>query len=359
MEGIQPYVHRILDRARWAPSGDNTQPWRFEVAEKDHIVVHGYDTRDHVVYDLDGHSSQLAIGALLETIGIAATAESYRAHVTRRPKTPESHCLFDVYFHQDVALAPDPLVSAIETRVVQRRPMSTRPLTKAQKTELADALPAGYQVIWFEGLGQRRRLAKFMFDNAKIRLIIPEAYEVHKSVIEWGKRFSSDRIPEQAVGVDPLTARFMRWAMASWERVSFFNTRLMGHVPLRIQLDLLPGLFCAAHFALLAPARLHWPDDYVASGRAMQRFWLTAARLGLFIQPEMTPVIFTRYHRHRLSFTATSKALSLLEGLSERLTNMLGDDAVETAFFMGRLGAAPAPRSRSIRHPLKRLMLNG
>ncbi len=42
----------ILDLARWAPSGDNTQPWRFEVRADGTIAIHGFDTRDHVIYDL-------------------------------------------------------------------------------------------------------------------------------------------------------------------------------------------------------------------------------------------------------------------------------------------------------------------
>jgi len=51
----QPVIEQILDQARWAPSGDNTQPWRFEIKGPLHVVVHGSDTRRHCVYDLDGH----------------------------------------------------------------------------------------------------------------------------------------------------------------------------------------------------------------------------------------------------------------------------------------------------------------
>ncbi|MHB1231458.1 MAG: nitroreductase family protein [Burkholderiales bacterium] len=357
MKAIAQHLERILDLARWAPSGDNTQPWRFEILGDEHILVHGLDTRDHVVYDLDGHASQLAIGALLETMVIAASATGRSAAIQRRPDTPETHLLFDVRFRPEADMTPDSLVPCIETRVVQRRPMSTRPLNAEQKQALADSLPEGYSVIWHEGFVQRWRLAKLMFDNAKVRLTIPEAYEVHKSVIEWGAQYSTDKIPDQAVGVDPLTARFMRWLMADWNRVDFFNNWLMGHLPPRIQLDLLPGLLCAAHFSLLAPAPLHNADDYLASGRAMQRFWLTAARLGLFIQPEMTPVIFTRYHRNGLSFTQKIKVMALVKELNGRLIEMMGTRDVATLFFMGRLGSGPAPWARSIRHPLEHLIL--
>ena len=62
----------ILDLARWAPSGDNTQPWRFAIEADDRVVVYGHDTRATCVYDLDGHPSQISLGALLETMAADA-----------------------------------------------------------------------------------------------------------------------------------------------------------------------------------------------------------------------------------------------------------------------------------------------
>ncbi len=352
-----PHLERILDLARWAPSGDNTQPWRFEVLGDEHVLVHGFDTRDKVVYDLDGRASQLALGALLETLVIAAGTEGRQARVERRPQTPETHLLFDVYFQFVPGLAPDPLARYIEKRVVQRRAMSTRPLSCEQKRALANSLPEGYTLNWYEGLAQRWRLARFMFDNAKVRLIVPEGYLVHSTIIEWNARYSEDRIPDQAVGVDPLTSRLMRWAMGSWARVEFFNRYLLGHLPPRIQLDFLPGLRCAAHFALSALSPLETVDGYIAAGRALQRFWLTATSLDLYVQPEMTPVIFTRYHRAGLRFTRQAQASGLVEGLDRRLQGLLAGQAIETLFFMGRVGAGAPPLARSLRRPLEQLLL--
>ncbi len=357
-QAIPDHLHRILDLARWAPSGDNTQPWRFEVLGDEHVRVHGLDTRDHVVYDLDGHASQLAVGALLETLAIAATGERRQARIRRIPDTPDDHLLIDVEF-DPAAGGADPLIDVIEKRVVQRRPMSTRPLTQAQRQALENALPAGFRVRWFEPLAERWRVARLLFDNAKIRLTIPEAFEVHRSVIEWGARFSADRIPDQAVGVDPLTARLMRWAMADWRRIARLNRWALGDLPPRIQLDLLPGLACAAHFTLLAPAALRTVDDYLDAGRAMQRFWLTAASQGLYVQPEMTPVIFSRYHRERRHFTQTAAAAAKVEDLNRRLAAMLAGESVDRLFFMGRAGDGPPPRARSVRRPLEQLLVSG
>jgi hypothetical protein len=353
---LPAHLHRILGLARWAPSGDNTQPWRFEILGDEHILVHGFDTRDHVVYDLDGHASQLAVGALLETLAIAATTQGRRAEIVRRADTPDTHLLFDVRLTPDDRVTADPMAASIEKRVVQRRPMSTRPLSAEQKAALGAVLPEGFQVVWFEGWARRWRLARFLFDNAKVRLIIPEGFEVHRAVIEWGARFSEDKIPDQAVGVDPVTSRFMRWAMASWARVEFLNKWLLGDLPPRIQLDLLPGCSCAAHFALLAPGSLQAIDDYLVAGRAMQRFWLTATSLGLFIQPEMTPVIFTRYHRQQRSFTRVDKAAGMVGRLNARLADLLAEQNLDALYFMGRIGAGPAPQARSTRKAVAALL---
>ena len=78
-------IHDILDLARWAPSGDNTQVWRFEVLGPDHVAVHFHDTREDTVYDFRGRPSQLSHGTLLETMTIAATAHGLRTEIARRP----------------------------------------------------------------------------------------------------------------------------------------------------------------------------------------------------------------------------------------------------------------------------------
>src|SRR5690606_6761336 len=69
-----PDIERILDVARWAPSGDNTQPWRFRIEGEDRVTVLLRDQSDDDVYDYDGgRPSLLSAGMLLETMRIAAS----------------------------------------------------------------------------------------------------------------------------------------------------------------------------------------------------------------------------------------------------------------------------------------------
>ncbi|HEX7982244.1 MAG TPA: nitroreductase family protein [Duganella sp.] len=349
-------LEQILELARWAPSGDNTQPWRFEILDARRLIVHGHDTRDHCVYDLDGHPSQISLGALLETMAIAASSFGLEMQAARRPEAPEARPTFVVEFAPARLPGADPLADYILPRSVQRRPLSRRPLTPVEKAALTASLPPGFGVTWLEG-GARLAAARLMYRNAKLRLTMPEAHQVHRAVIEWDARYSEDRIPDQALGVDPMTTRLMRWIMRDWRRVEFFNTWLAGTVAPRLQMDLIPGLACAAHFVLTAGQAPRRVDDYVAAGRAMQRFWLTATAQGLQLQPELTPLIFSRYVREGRVFSGKPGMQARAAGLARQGELLVGKQAWEQAVFMGRIGAGEPAAARSTRKPLSALLV--
>ena len=347
----------ILDLARWAPSGDNTQPWRFEVRADGTIAIHGFDTRDHVIYDFDGHASHIAHGALLETLRIAASGFGCAIKWQLRAESPDGAPVYDIRVMPEAGLAPDPLLPFIESRVVQRRPMQTTPLSAVQRQALVASVGGDYELIMLESLSERARVARLLWDNAYIRLTCPEAFAVHSQIIEWGVNFSQDRIPEPAVGVDPMTAKLMRWVMQSWSRVDFFNRYLMGTIAPRVQLDLLPALRCAAHVMLKARRTPQTLLDYVSAGVAMQRLWLTVAAQGLHLQPEMTPVIFGWYVRAGRSISTHPGIDQRAAQLTANLSALPGVGKADGLVFMGRVGQCATPTSRSIRRPLESLLI--
>ena len=349
-------ARQILDLARWAPSGDNTQPWRFEVRSADHIVVHAFDTRHHCLYDFGGQASQLSVGALLETVRIAASGVGQAAQITRRAGEPDEFPVFDVRLQPaEAGATADPLHAAIRARAVQRKPLSTGRIGAKDKAALAAAVGPNHRVLWFETRTARLRWAWLAARSAKIRLTIPEAYVVHRDVIAWGEQYSDDRIPDQALGASALSLRSMRWALASWRRVRRMNRYFCGTLAPRLELDLIPGVCCGAHFAIVS---LHPPagiDDQLAAGAAVQRLWLMATRLGLQLQPQYTPLVFAAYARQHVAFTASRAAMTRANEVRAALENLLGAEAAAAAVFLGRIGHGPAATSRSLRLPLDQL----
>lgn len=355
MSSIRSTLMSILDAARWAPSGDNTQPWRFEVISDQKVIVHGHDTRDHCVYDLEGEASQLSLGCLLETMAIAASEFGWAMHLQRQNQHPPERPTFEVTFNAAAGVLPSPLIDSIRRRTVQRRPLSTRPLTLDEKAALEAALGADHSVQWLEGRSQRWAAAKLMFKNAKLRLTMPEAYQVHSSIIEWGATESQDRVPDRSLGVNDATLRVMKFAMQSWQRVRFLNRWMAGTVLPRVQMDLIPSWACAAHAVIKANRQPAGIDDFVAAGQAVQRFWLTATRLNLQQQPEMTPLIFARYTRQGIAFTQDAASRESARTLADTFAQLVDSEA-ERCVWIGRIGEGQFATARSTRLPLDRLM---
>ena len=347
-------VEDILELARWAPSGDNAQPWRFRLLGEREFEVYGYDTAAHCVYDLDGWASQLAHGMLLETIVIAAARYGWVARIEVPDEDTTRPLRYRIALEAAQVGVNDALSNAVIGRTVQRRAMWPRALTARQRASLEEAaLPL--RVRWFESWTERTRIAALSTRNARIRLTIPEAYAVHRSVIAWHSTASEDRLPDASLGASAGLLALMRTAMASWKRLDRFN-RWTGTLVPRLALDFIPGLGCSAQLAAVGPRDPSTLADRITAGRAIQRLWLTADTLGLQMQPLYTPLVFARYDRSGRSFTSVSKAAKTASGVARSMDGLLGPDAGR-AVWLARIGPARRTRGRSLRLPLSKLIV--
>lgn len=323
----------------------------------DTILVHGFDTQRDCVYDFKGQASQISIGTLLENITIAASRYQLKTKIEPLENLKKNFSVgFKVQFISDTSIQEDPLVNYIEQRSVQRRPFNTRPLTREEKLALEQTIGKHYRIEWIEG-SNKNRMAWMLFKNGQLRLTLPEAFPVHQKVIEKGVKFSTNRIPDKAVGLDPITTFLMGWVMKSWGRVHFFNTFLGGTLAPCLQLDLIPGLACAAHFVLVANEKPTKVLDYINAGRALQRFWLTCTQLNLQLQPEVTPLIFSKYVAENIQFSQTPGLYEQAIKIKQKLEDLVGVHSVENAVFMGRVGSGKPAEARSLRLSLDQLII--
>lgn len=346
-------IDQILLAARWAPSGDNSQPWRFEVLNGETVRVHVATETASNPYDFRaGEPSLLSAGMLLESLRIAASEhgrgmeweveggeDPYRI-VARFPSCPGLH--------------RDALSTVLSQRSVDRRPYRPRPLTTVEKGALTEALGTELAITWHEARAARLAMARLGVLATDVRLRARETFAVHQQVIDWNKGHSTTGLPSEAIGLDRGTLTVMRWAMQHWSRMHRLN-RFSGTWAAALQLDILPGLASAAFFTLSAPAATapNRVEQLLRRGQAIQRFWLTAASLGLALQPGLAILIFAHYGAHAIPFTGEAALLTKARALSQRFDAVVGqptDDVV----FLGRIGEPrpSLPKIRSIRRPL-------
>ena len=301
----------------------------------------------------DGRAT-LAHGMLLETIAIAATKWGCATRIDLPDDDAATPLRYRVVLEVAPPVTKDPLASAIIERTVQRRSMWPRILAPGQRASLEKAAHP-LRIRWFDSWRERAQIAALCTRNARIRLTIPEAYAVHRSVIAWNSTTSEDRLPDASLGASSWLLAMMRSAMVSWDRLERLN-RWTGTLLPRLALDFFPGLACSAQLAIMAAREPAALADRITAGRAIQRLWLTATLLGLQMQPQYTPLLFARYARERRPFTTVATARAAASGIARDLDDMLGEDSAG-AVWLARIGPTRRVRGRSLRLPLSKLII--
>lgn len=356
----------ILDRARWAPSGDNTQPWRFEPLDERSLRIHldAPDPANPYEYR-EGEPTLLSGGMLLESLRIAARAEGWAMDWRLESGGPPWRC--HVVFTDAADAAPNAHrdLAALLLRSVARTSLGRTPLTADQKARLADALGPDLEITWHERLADRLTMARLGAMATDIRLRAPETFRIHRHVIDWHHARSPTGLPVGAIGLDRPTLAIMRWAMRDWSRMQRLNA-VLGTWTATFQLDLRPALASATFFVVRQRTRgeivrKRTPDPGAAAalrhGIALQRLWLAAEAMGLAMQPALATLSFAHHGRHATPFTVDERLRQRATQLASRLEAVAGN--LDDLVFLGRLGQRPPglPGPRSVRRPLEELLL--
>ena len=350
----------ILNLARWAPSPDNTQNWRFERLGADRVRVRvALDHATNIYQYRTSEPTRLAVGMLLESLRIAASGWQRTIAWSIETETDVALVLL-VTLAPAPALAPDPLLAEVPLRSVDRRAFRVRALRAHERDALREAAGAGLALEFHAPVAARFGLARLAARATDIRLRAPEALDVHRDIIDWEREHSPTGIPARAVGVDPLTRRLMRWAMANWGRMKLV-TRLGATVLTAVELDYLPMLRSAAGFSLrFTAAGEKTTADVLEAGARIQRFWLTASALGLAMQPALAILAFAEYGERGQTFSREPALLRKAVRLAEAFQATMGA-APGDFVFLGRIGEPyrRLPVTRSTRLGLEALVVRG
>jgi nitroreductase len=350
-------LEAILDAARWTPSGDNVQPWRFEPRGPDEVRVafDPHDASNPYEYRL-GEPARLSAGMMLEAMRIAATMHG--RGMEWQLDESAGRIVAHVHFPLAPTVEPDPLYAVLPLRSVDRRAYKRRPLLARERAALEAALGPGLRLRWHEGDRARLAFARLGAVATRLRLRLPEAYPVHRDTVDWAPGNSATGIPAGATGFWRPTLPAMRWAMRSWRRMAALN-RLGATRSAAVQLDWSPALGSAAFLSVaLADGSPRDTAGLLAAGAGLLRLWLTATRLGLAVQPGFAMLIFAHYGESRETFTADLALRSEAAHCAQCLRALTGQDT-DRLVFLGRIGEprGKPPRQRSVRRPLAELLI--
>ncbi len=356
-------LEQVLEEARWAPSGANGQPWRFELLAEERVRVRLSPVVGDC-YDAFGEATLLAGGGLLEAIALAASRRGRRMQWEVTGGYPSQGVTLSVRLQEDDSVAPDLLARFLRVRSVDRRPYEARPLRPETLGRLERVLGDDVTARWFLTPSERWRVAGLVAAAERLRNRLPEIYEVHRKVVDVEASRSPERVPLAALGLDPVTERVVAGILrdeALW--------RAMVSTPGAIEpavamMGWRPVMASGAVVLLGVPSDVDGSDRVRAllrAGRAFLRLWLTATAEGLALQPFFAPIAFSWYAAEGAAFSSEPWARHEADRVRARLERLWPSQPVRRIVMAARIGRPPPrpPRGRSVRLPLEALIVPG
>ena len=281
-------IKKILEYGISAPSGENCQPWRFEV-ENNIIKTYNIPEKDLSLYNFEQHGSLIAHGALLENISIASKYFGYNPSISILPNRNNPNLTSIITLDKSQSFK-DPLFDFIKIRSTNRNPYKTQPLTEEQKNKIVNSSNfKNFTIKLTENKDIKIKLAKaltvsdaMLFENRKIHDFLFSHLIFDEN--ESKKLKSGFYIKELAL---PLPIEKVFKFAKEWRRVLLLNKFGFSKIAAKGNIGLYSKV--GAIGAIVVDGKSS--EDFVAAGRVMQRMWLTSTSLNLAVQP-VTGVIF-------------------------------------------------------------------
>ncbi|WKJ89567.1 nitroreductase family protein [Methylomonas montana] len=335
-------INKILEAAIRAPSGDNVQPWRFQVSEDfTRIDLYNLPEKDDSYYNFEQAASYIAHGALLENILIAAGHMGIAVRYQLFPDDLEP----DLVVRMDLTGAlpqPDPLYHSIFNRRTNRFPFRRVDVTEQSLEKLKESVKCldNISISLINQKDKINALAKILMVNDRLVFERKDLHGFLFDKIRWNMEQvdeTRDGLPVETLGLNPIEKVFFP-LMRFWRVVKIAN--LFG-------LSRIIGLKCwwnCRNASVLAMISSAGNDKFafVQGGRAVQRLWLEATNQGL----EMQPIIGLPLLIHRLIQTKVlnfgDKHRQMIERTRISLIDQSSISETETLISSFRIGYGSA-----------------
>ena len=280
-------ILKILETAVNAPSGENTQPWRFKVND-DQVLVYNIPERDQSLYNTGQKGSYVAHGALLENIQILATSAGFDIKIVISPNQNDINLTAKIIFQKSYP-KNEPLAEWIPKRTTNRKPYDKKSLDTDQLNELKNISTEEGEVIFITDPSKVSLLAHACSTNERVMFANKSIHNFFFRHINWTK----DEENKKRIGFyiktleAPPPAQILFKVLKRWWVMRVFNVFGLS--------TLIAGgnaqTYASSSAMGIVLANKNTPEDMIAAGRIMQSIGLKATQMGISVQP-LTGVIF-------------------------------------------------------------------
>jgi hypothetical protein len=272
----------ILEIAVYAPSGENSQPWRFEIS-KDILYIYNLPKRDNPVYNYRQRGSYIAHGALIQNIKIISPSFGLIPEVVLFPDHENKDLIAQVSFHETVSVKSEWEV-VIKQRSTNRKKYKNEKLDIAilEKLEKSIEEVGLCKAFFIEDVESIKKIASCISVPDRIMLEYKPLHDTIFDNIRW-----TDIENEQK-----KTGLFVKTMQLAPPEKMVFSMLRHWSVARFAQFVGLPKFIAQENAKKYATSSVYAvcvvgdiDEEFIHAGMAMQKIWLTAITCGLVAHP--------------------------------------------------------------------------
>lgn len=345
----QETIRRILEISIQAPSGSNSQPWRFEI-QGNQLNIFAMPEMDNPLLNFRCRGTWVAHGALLENIITTSCAFGYAPTYSLFPDSKNKNLIARVSLEESTP-KDNFLYPFISLRTTNRKPYNLHPLTIQQKTELFDIAKEieGVELKLVEEKDKINQIAKA---ESKGEIVLFENHLLHKLFFEkvvWSKKEEQKKGRVFYVKTKELKLfqRIALWFFRYWPIMNFVNKFGMTKIIAKVS-----SKKYATSSAMGVIIVENKDEDFITAGRLMQRLWLVVTKLGLSFQLlTLVPFLWQRIEAGDTK-EFSKEHIKLIENAYRQIASLFNlTDNTKIIALLFRIGYGGKPSAQSIKKP--------
>jgi molybdopterin/thiamine biosynthesis adenylyltransferase/nitroreductase len=362
VEDIPELIRFVVSQAMLAPSGGNSQPWRFYYAGDVLWLCHDKQ-RSFNLLDPQHTGAYLSLGAALKNLAIAAAYRGYRVECqtfpVSQPDDPNLEIVASLRLHPETTNNPTEavLLPQISQRVTNRQAGTRVPLPATTITQWQTiARQSGCELKLISDAEILTELGDIIGAGDRLRFLCPVLHQALMSEVRWSRqeaRATGDGIDLATLELTPTQSVVMnvlrRPEVAALLRAQEAGTRLGEISAKAVRTASAMGLLCVNG---------HTPAEQLCGGQVMQELWLTANSQGWAWYP-MTGLLYLFDSSASAQELINAQEYASLVALSRRFARIFPTSPTQTKVMLFRLTQAAPPSMRSLRLPLERVLHYG
>ena len=344
-------IDAIITAAGLAPSGGNMQPWKWIVKNNNVYLFHD-EHYSFSLLDYNKYGSYVGLGAAIENAELKANELGYAVAINYFPLGKTDDLIAKLTFTKGNA-EKDVLANFITTRYTNREKGEYEPINPTEIEQIEKAIKSieNADITFITDRDKINKVGNVVANADKVRMMHERGHhDTFVGEMRWNAEEverTKDGIDIETVGVSAGEAAGFAMAkdyraikhLKDWDKGAAFEklTKKVAAVSSAVALISMPNASI---------------DNYIQGGRAVQRAWLAATKLGYAFQPISVPLFLFRRITEGKGVGFSVQDMENLKVIKAEYDSILQGYDEKGHIFMFRLGKANEPKIKSLRREL-------